>query len=117
MTDAFTPEIELEANTLNILNFVDFRKFLVENKVIVTIVSFTIATYMNELVKSFFDDLLFCFLAEDCKNKDMIKIFQFELEIFGFRLKIGKLLLSLFKFVMAAILVFIISRALNDFIN
>ena len=117
MTDSFTPEIELESNTLNFLNFVDFRKFLVENKVIVTIVSFTIATYMNELVKSFFDDLLFCFLAEDCKNKDMVKIFQFELEIYGFKLKVGKLLLSVFKFIVAAMLVFVISRALNDFIN
>lgn len=117
MTDAFSPPIELESNTLNILDFVDFREFLVENKVIVTIVSFTIATYMNDLIKSFFDDFLFCFLSEDCQNEKISSIFKYEIEIFKIKFKLGRLFLALIKFILAAILVFIISRSFNDFIN
>ena len=117
MTDSFTPPIELENKTLNVIDFVDFREFLVENKVVVTIVSFVIAHYMNDLIKSLFDDLIFCFLAEDCKNKDISSIFKYELELFNIKFKIGKLLLALIKFIIAAILVFIISRSFNDFIN
>ena len=120
MTDKFTPPIELERATYNILNFTDFREFLVENKVIVTIVSFTVATYMNELIKSFFDDFIFCFLNIDCNNDnktDLGFIFTYELNILGIKFKLGKLLLSLIKFIIAVVLVFIISRIFNDVIN
>jgi len=117
MTDKFSPPIELEYNTVNIMNFVDFRKFLVENKVIVTIVSFTVATYMNDLIKSLFDDFLFCFLSEDCQNKNIASIFKYEMELFNIKIKLGKLLLAFIKFILASILVFIISRSFNDFIN
>tara|TARA_Y100000741_G_scaffold91963_1_gene68227 strand:+ start:4203 stop:4556 length:354 start_codon:yes stop_codon:yes gene_type:complete len=117
MTDNFSPPIELESATLNVVDFIDFRKFLVENKVVVTIVSFTIATYMNDLIKSFFDDFLFCFLSEECENDTVSSIFKYEFEIFKIKFKVGKLLLAIIKFILAAILAFFISRSFNDFIN
>ena len=108
MTDVFSPSIELESSTMNLINFVDFENFI-ENKVVVTIVSYTIATYMNDLIKSLFDDFLFCFLSEDCENENISYIFKYEFEIFNVKIKLGKLLLALIKFILAALLVFIIS--------
>ena len=76
MSDPFTPTYELENPTINFFNMVDFRRFLVENKVIVTAVSFTIATYINELVRSFYDNLIFSFFEkEDPKSALIISLF------------------------------------------
>ena len=72
MTQSFTPKLELENNSFKFHDFTEFREFLIDNKVIVTIVSFTIATYLNELIKSFFDDFIFCFLAPDCDEDKVI---------------------------------------------
>ncbi len=120
MTQSFTPKFELENNTYKFYDFSEFREFLVDNKVIVTIVSFTIATYLNELIKSFFDDFIFCFLSPDCdqdKVPDFAFLFKYELNILGIKIKLGKLFLALIKFTIAAFLVFFISRFFNDIIN
>ena len=120
MSDPFTPQYELEEPTLNFFNVIDFRRFLTENKVIVTAVSFTIATYINELVKSFYDNLIFSFFNKDSDNDnkgDLNHIFKYEYVINGIPFKIGAFLMSIIKFVLAIILAFYISRALNDIIN
>ena len=120
MSDPFTPTYELENPTINFFNMVDFRRFLVENKVIVTAVSFTIATYINELVRSFYDNLIFSFFEKDSngdKKNDLKHIFTYELIINGVPFKLGPVLMSLIKFVLAILLAFYISRALNDVIN
>lgn len=120
MSDPFTPTYELENPTVNFFNMIDFRRFLVENKVIVTAVSFTIATYINELVKSFYDNLIFSFFNKDTdgdKKNDLKHIFTYELNINGIPFKLGLFLMSLIKFMLAILLAFYISRALNDAIN
>ena len=92
MSDPFTPTYELENPTVNFFNMIDFRRFLVENKVIVTAVSFTIATYINELVKSFYDNLIFSFFNKDAdgdKKNDLKHIFTYELNINGVPFKLG----------------------------
>ena len=120
MSDPFTPTYELENPTVNFFNMIDFRRFLVENKVIVTAVSFTIATYINELVKSFYDNLIFSFFNKDADNdnkKDLNYIFKYEIVINGVPFKIGAFLMSIIKFILAILLAFFISRGLNDIIN
>ena len=120
MSDPFTPPYELERPTLNFFNIIDFRRFLVENKVIVTAVSFTIATYINELVKSFYDNLIFSFFNKDNNNdkkNDLQYIFTYEFNINGIPFKLGAFLMSLIKFGLAILLAFYISRGLNDIIN
>lgn len=87
--------------------------FLKENNVISTIVSFTIATYLNQLIKSFYEDFIFCFLDADCDANnipDAAYIFKWQPKIFGITFKIGKLILSLFKFIISVSLVFLISN-------
>ena len=60
MSDKFTPKIEIESSTLNFFNIENFRKFLIENKVSVTIVSFTVGYYLKDLIDSFYENVMFC---------------------------------------------------------
>lgn len=116
----FTPPFELELNSFSITDTVEFRKFLVENNVTVTIVSYTVATYLQELIKTFFDDFIFCGLQNDCNQEQLptiYKLLKLEIVLYGMHFKIGKLLVAIIKFIISIILVFYISRLLKDIIN
>lgn len=116
----FTPPFELEFSSFYLTDTVEFRKFLVENNVTATIVSYTVATYLNELIKSFFDDFIFCGLQNDCNEEELpyvYKILKLEIIIYGMHFKIGKVIVAIMKFIISSILVFYISRLLKDIIN
>jgi large-conductance mechanosensitive channel len=108
--DTFTPEFELEKNTFNFLNMVNFRRFLIENKVSVSIVSFAIAYYLKELIDSFYENIMFC---EDNTKK----IDTFNVCIFGINIRLGRFIISILKFSISCILVFYIARFLTDLVN
>ena len=120
MSDPFTPPYELEKPTLNPFDIVDFRRFLVENKVIVTAVSFTIAHHTTTLITSFFDNIVFSFFNKDENKdgeKDLSYLFESTFTFNGITFKLGSFLLSLVKFMLALILIFYISRGINYLIN
>tara|TARA_Y100000814_G_C12061601_1_gene309721 strand:+ start:72 stop:404 length:333 start_codon:yes stop_codon:yes gene_type:complete len=110
MGTKFTPKIEIETNTLNFFNLENFRKFLIENKVSVTIVSFTVGYYLKDLIDSFYENIMFC---EDNTKK----LTNYELCILNIKIKIGKFIISILKFLVSCLLVFYIARFLTDLVN
>ena len=108
--DKFTSNFEIEKNTFNFLNIDEFRKFLIENKVSVSIVSFAVAYYLKELIDSFYENIIFC---EDNTKK----IDSFDICIFGINIRLGRFFISLLKFAISCILVFYIARFLTDIVN
>tara|TARA_B100001564_G_C20668855_1_gene685112 strand:+ start:1755 stop:2087 length:333 start_codon:yes stop_codon:yes gene_type:complete len=110
MSEKFTPKIEIESSTLNFFNIDNFREFLIENKVSVTIVSFTVGYYLKDLIDSFYENIMFC---ED-NTKSLI---NYELCILNIKVKIGKFIISILKFLVSCLLVFYIARFLTDLVN
>ena len=108
--DKFTSNFEIEKSTFNFLNIDEFRKFLIENKVSVSIVSFAVAYYLKELIDSFYENIIFC---EDNTKK----IDAFDICIFGINIRLGRFFISLLKFAISCILVFYIARFLTDIVN
>tara|TARA_B100001175_G_scaffold122306_1_gene104116 strand:+ start:2158 stop:2487 length:330 start_codon:yes stop_codon:yes gene_type:complete len=109
MANIFTSKIDFDKSTFS-LNLVDFRKFLIDNNVTVSIVSFAVAYYLKELIDSLYENILFCE-----GNFDFIE--KLSVCILNIKIYIGKFIITLLKFVISVLLVFYIARFLNDFIN
>ena len=73
MTDKYTPEFEFEANTFSLVNNSDFREFLIENKVIVTVVGFVFASSMVKLIDSFFDHIMLVCKDDHIEEEERLK--------------------------------------------
>ncbi len=108
--DKFTSNFEIEKTTLSFLDINEFRQFLIENKVSVSIVSFAVAYYLKELIDSFYENIIFC---EDNTKK----IDSYEVCIFGINIRFGRFFISILKFTISCILVFYIARFLTDIVN
>jgi len=109
MTPKFTPEIKLDAKTFS-LNLTDFRKFLIDNNVTITIVGFAISYYLRDLIDSLYNNIMFC-------DDNLKTINEYNICIFNIKIYPGKFLISLLKFLVSALLVFYIARFLNDVVN
>lgn len=105
----FTPNIELDSKSFS-LNLVEFRKFLIDNNVTVSIVGFAVGYYLRDLIDSFYNNIMFC---DD--NLDFIN--NYYLCLFNVKIYLGRFIISLLKFVISTLLVFYIARVLNDFVN
>ena len=108
--DKFTSNFEIEKTTFSFLDINEFRQFLIENKVSVSIVSFAVAYYLKELIDSFYENIIFC---EDNTKK----IDSYEMCIFGINIRFGRFFISILKFTISCILVFYIARFLTDIVN
>ena len=108
--DKFTSNFEIEKTTFSFLDINEFRQFLIENKVSVSIVSFAVAYYLKELIDSFYENIIFC---EDNTKK----IDSYEVCIFGINIRFGRFFISILKFTISCILVFYIARFLTDIVN
>lgn len=108
--DKFTPNFEIQKTTFSFLDINEFRKFLIENKVSVSIVSFAVAYYLKELIDSFYENIIFC--EDNTKQID-----SYEICIFGINIRFGRFFISLLKFTISCILVFYIARFLTDIVN
>lgn len=109
MVNIFTSKIDFDKSTFS-LNLVDFRKFLIDNNVTVSIVSFAVAYYLKDLIDSLYENIIFCE-----GNFDFIE--KLSVCILNIKIYIGKFIITLLKFVISVLLVFYIARFLNDFIN
>lgn len=123
MSKKFQPGFEIENDTFNIFKTDNFRKFLVDNKIIVTIVGFVIANNLNILISSFYDNILLV-CKENIKQINEIKckstidiINEYKITIYNYNIYIGKFIISVFKFITSIIIAFYISRLLNDILN
>ncbi len=109
MTPKFTPEIKLDAKSFS-LNLTDFRKFLIDNNVTITIVGFAISYYLRDLIDSLYNNIMFC-------DDNLKTINEYNICIFNVKIYPGKFLISLLKFLVSTLLVFYIARFLNDVVN
>lgn len=109
MINNFTPKIDLNPKTFS-LNIVEFRKFLIDNNITITIVGFAVGYYLRDLIDSFYTNIIFC--------EDNLKyINDYYICIFNIKIYPGRFIISVFKFIVSVILVFYISRFLNDIVN
>jgi large-conductance mechanosensitive channel len=124
MSKNFQRGFELEKQTFNLFKTNDFRNFLVDNKLIVTVVGFVLASNMNVLINSFYDNILLVCkeditksnIDDECKSIiDYIN--EYKITIINYNIYIGKFIISILKFIISIIIAFYISRLLNDILN
>ena len=109
MINNFTPKIDLDPKTFS-LNMDEFRKFLIDNNITITIVGFAVGYYLRDLIDSFYTNIMFC--------EDNLKyINDYYICIFNIKIYPGRFIISLLKFIISVILVFYIARFLNDIVN
>ena len=120
MSDNFTPRFEIEYDTLHIFEYSNFREFLIENKVTVTVVGFVIGNNILRLIDSFFDDiLLVCNKKKsNIKCKNIIdSVFHYKLTIYNYNIYIGRFIFAIIRFIMSGLIAFYIARLFRDIIN
>lgn len=120
MTSTFTEPLELEKMTFNLFDLVHFRKFLIDNKVIATSISFAAASYLETVTTSFFDNIILPIINKDTNSdgkKDLHKFEDYTVNIKGIKLKMGKFIIDIFKYFLILYILFLISRLTRDVIN
>mgnify|MGYP001311151179 CR=1 FL=1 len=118
--DKFDNTIEIEAESLNLFNFVTFRKFLIENGVIATAVSYVIGSQINNLITSILDNVIQPMMEADYNNDnkdDFTPMKKWVLKLGPYKFKLGQLFFDLLKFGLVMYCVFIVSRLFIDTLN
>jgi len=137
MTNSFTPSIELEKNTFNMFDTVAFRKLLIDNNVIITVIGFVIASNTNELINSLYRNIMFVCNEDNQNNENQKKtnnkkcnknvsivqlLYNYKLPINIYPLSyyeiyLGRFFISILKFILSCIIAFYLSRFINDILN
>lgn len=118
--DNFDANIEISSESLNLFNFVTFRKFLIEKGVLGLAVSYVIGKQINNLVGSVLENIIQPMMEPDYNNDnkdDFKKMRNWEYKVGPYNFKFGKLIYDLLKFGLVMYSVFIISRLFIDTIN
>jgi len=93
-------------------NFIKFKEFLEQNKAFATAASIVIATQITILASSFTDNIIVPIFDRDTDGDGKKDIIQFEnitFTIFGIKIKMGKFIIDIIKFLIIIYVVFIIS--------
>ena len=117
---SFDANIEIEPESLNLFNFVTFRKFLVEKGVLATAVSYVIGQQINNLIKSILDNVIQPMMEADYNNdnKDDFKpMREWAVKAGPYKFKLGQLFHDLLEFGLVMYCVFVVSRLFIDTIN
>ena len=94
-----------------------FRKFLIQNKVFVTIVGMLIGAEMRTLVLSFTTNLIDPLFDIDLNNdqkKDFQCLFDSEMTFYGVKLKYGKVIKDVVHFVVMIVFAYSIAYFTNE---
>jgi large-conductance mechanosensitive channel len=116
----FTPPIELRAVTFNPFSWLDFREFIIKNKVIATAVGLVIGKQLENLTESFFSAFIFPLFNRDADGdgeNDYAKLFDYQIKWSGMTFTIGKLIETTIKFAIIMYILFFVSRLLHDLID
>ena len=96
-----------------LFNFINFKDFLEKNDSFATATSIVIATQISSLSASFIDNIIIYIFKKDI-NKDGVKDIEnlesYQLNFAGFKIKIGKFVVDIIKFMLVIYIIFIISR-------
>lgn len=97
-------------------NFVRFMKFLQDNDIGATAVAAVLSDRINEVTNEFFDGIILPIVNKDADKdgvRDIKRIEDIELKVLNVKFKIGKLGVSVLKFIIVTYIVFIITRLIN----
>ena len=117
MTDAFTPEYELEASTLNPFDITQFRQFLYENKIILVGVGIVLSGYLKDLLDSFYKTLVTPLFTKDNNENIFQQYIDSSFTVGGRTFKYGEFLFNLLKFIFTLYIMFLFGRFTSDLIN
>ena len=95
-----------------IFNFIKFKEFLEKNKACATAASIVIATQITILSSSFTDNIIVPIFDRDTDGdgkKDLIQFENITFKMFGIKIKIGKFIIDIIKFLIVIYVVFVIS--------
>lgn len=95
-----------------IFNFIKFKEFLEKNKAFATAASIVIATQITLLSSSFTDNIIVPFFERDVNGdgkKDIVHFENININLFGIKIKIGKFIIDIIKFLIVVYVVFVIS--------
>mgnify|MGYP005999286391 CR=1 FL=1 len=95
-----------------LFNFINFNKFLEENKAFATASSIVIATQITVIATSFIDNIILPIFNRDVDKDGKPDIKEFEnikLNIYGVKIKPGKLIIDILKFILIIYIVFTLS--------
>lgn len=120
MTLPFTPPYEFEAATFNPFNLIEFRKFVIDNKVFATALSFLIATQLKDVVDAFLQGFINPIIMRDADNDgkpDLLELDTWTVQFMGINFKVGKIVVEIIKFTVVLYTLFIITRFFRDIVN
>lgn len=120
MTNTFTSDIEIEKRSLNMFNFDNFRKYIIEKGVIDTAIGFIMGKNIGYITESLFNNIILPIINKDSDNDgeaDVKKFENYKKNIYGIEFKIGKFILDGVKFLIMIYCLFIIARFTIDIIN
>ena len=118
--NVFDPDIEIQSESLNLFNFVAFRKFLIENKVIALAVSYVIGKQINYIMDSIMDNILDPIMNSDYNKDNKSDFHGLKKWVFNTgsqKFKLGQLTYDFLKFGLVIYCVFIFSRLFIDYLN
>lgn len=93
-------------------NFIKFKEFLEKNKAFATAASIVIATQITILASSFTDNIIVPIFDRDTDGdgkKDLIQFENITFKMFGIKIKMGKFIIDIIKFLIVIYVVFVIS--------
>jgi len=93
-------------------NFIKFKEFLEKNKAFATAASIVIATQITILSSSFTDNIIVPIFDRDTDGdgkKDLIQFENITFTMFGIKIKMGKFIIDIIKFLIVIYVVFVIS--------
>lgn len=99
-------------------DFVQFIKFLKDYNILSTAIAAILSDRINEVTNVFVDGLIMPFINIDRDNdgeKDIKKLEEKEIKLYGVTLQIGRVTLAIIKFIIITIVIFIIANIIKRF--
>jgi large conductance mechanosensitive channel len=97
-------------------DFMRFIKFLQSNNVFNVAIAAILSDRINEITNAFVNSLVIPIINRDGDNdgeKDIKKIEEHQVKIYGITFETGKFLMALIKFIIVTYIIFILSRILK----
>ena len=97
-------------------NFVRFIKFLKEHNILATAIAAVLSDRINELTNTFVDYLVMPIINRDGDGdgtRDIKKLEDIEFMLLGVKFRIGKVFMSIVKFIIITYIVFIIAKTVK----
>ncbi len=99
-------------------NFIHFMKFLKDHNILATAIAAVLSERINEVTNIFVENMIMPIINRDGDKdgtRDIKKLEDTEIKIFGINFKIGKVIFAFLKFIIITYVIFIIAKAIRKF--